>query len=559
MSQQAIDISFQGAPRERAAPKSASFVSHAKLISGLTLISRILGQARESVVAKYFGAGVVSQAFTVAFRTPNLFRKLLGEGALSAAFIPLYAQVLKTGDEQAANQFAADSVNLLLTILLALTFVGEAVLLAILHFVSLRPDCVLVVHFTQIMLPYVVLVCGTAFLGGVLQVHKRFAAPALTPVVLNVVHIAVIIIGARLLFSHASAAARDAQQIRLAYWLCFFVLVAGVLQIAILIPGLRAVHFRPIWRASFWTPLVRKMLRLSIPAALSAGVLQISVILDTTITLWLTQTPTGRGMVHVLGWTTPAPLAVGAAARLYWAQMLYQFPLGVFAIAVATAIFPNLSADAQDRDLEKFSRVLRQGIIFTLLEGIGASVGLILVRYPAIRVLFERGSFTPTDTHWMALSVSFYAAAIWAFSLQQILNRGYYALHDTMTPLVMSTVTILVNTLVEVPLAFTHLGEAGIAVGTLASFAVQAVVMLIILDRRVSGLELKKIALSSAKMILAAAVMAAACIAVERLPAYPHGKDFWASLTQLCILIPAGGAIYVGVCWTLGLRRGRLG
>ena len=541
--------------------KSASFVSHAKLISGLTLISRILGQARESVVAKYFGAGVVSQAFTVAFRTPNLFRKLLGEGALSAAFIPLYAQVLKSGDEEAANQFAADSVNLLLTILLALTVVGEAVLLAILHFVSLRADYVLVVHFTQIMLPYVVLVCGTAFLGGILQVHKRFGAPSLTPVVLNVVHIAVIVIGARMLMlSRVSGAAKDAAQIRLAYWLCAFVLVAGVLQIAILVPGLRAVHFRPVWRASFWTPLVRKMLRLSIPAALSAGVLQVSVIVDTTITLWLTQTPSGRGMVHFLGWSSPAPLAVGAAARLYWAQMLYQFPLGVFAIAVATAIFPNLSADAQDRDLEKFSRVLRQGIIFTLLEGIGASAGLILVRYPAIRVLFERGSFTASDTHWMAMSVSFYAAAIWAFSLQQILNRGYYALHDTMTPLVMSTVTILVNTVVEVPLAFTHLGEAGIAVGTLASFAVQAVVMLIMLDRRVSGLGLKRILVSSAKMVAAAGVMTVACLALERMPGYPKEKqDFWASLMQLAILIPAGGAVYIGVCWSLGIRRGRLG
>jgi putative peptidoglycan lipid II flippase len=152
MSQQPIGISVSVEPRPPAA-RSAGFVGHAKLISVLTLLSRILGMVRESVVANYFGATVVAQAFSVAFSIPNLFRKLLGEGALSAAFIPLYAQTLKTGDEAEAKRFAAASVNMLATILVGVTVAGELVLWLTAHFADLRADNLLVVRFTAIMFP----------------------------------------------------------------------------------------------------------------------------------------------------------------------------------------------------------------------------------------------------------------------------------------------------------------------------------------------------------------------------------------------------------------------
>ncbi|MGD0541015.1 MAG: murein biosynthesis integral membrane protein MurJ, partial [Tepidisphaeraceae bacterium] len=454
MSNEAIAISVSAGKMEQPAGRSASFVGHAKLISVLTLCSRILGMLRESVMANYFGATVVAQAFTVAFSVPNLFRKLLGEGALSAAFIPLYAEALKSGDEKEAQRFAAASVNMLATILIALTLVGELILWLIPRLVHFRSDNLLVIRFTAIMLPYVILVCGTAFLSGILQVHKRFALPALTQVPLNLMHIAVIVTGARLLMLKPGVA-NEELQIRLAYWLSCFVLIAGCLQITMLVPALRRSGFRPMWVGNIWTPAIRKLLKLSLPVAFSAGVLQISVLLDKSITLFLTRSENPAEKLQLFGRAFNYPMALGAAARLNWAQMLYQFPLGVFAIAVATAIFPSLSADAHDQGGEKFKHVLRQGIMFTLLEGFPASIGLILVRYPIIRVLFQHGSFTAIDTHLMSLSVVFYSAAIWAFSMQQILNRAYYALHDMMTPLILSIVTICVNTVVEIPLSFT--------------------------------------------------------------------------------------------------------
>jgi putative peptidoglycan lipid II flippase len=564
MSQQAIGISFSPAEPPQATPPPAtpsgaekrdatSFVAHAKLISALTLLSRILGMARESVVAAYFGATVVAQAFSVAFSIPNLFRKLLGEGALSAAFIPLYAQALKSGDEAEAKRFAAASVNLLAMILFAVTVVGELVLWLTALFVDLRPDNLLVVKFTAIMLPYVILVCGTAFLSGILQTHKRFGLPALTQIPLNLIHIAVIVVGARLLLLKPGNIDQTLQT-RLAYWLCGFVIVAGAIQISMLLPSLRQIDFRFMWIGKLWTPQIKKLLLLSIPVALSAGVLQISVILDKGITLFLTAGTNPAEKLHLFGHAFTYPLSIGAAARLNWAQMLYQFPLGVFATAVATAIFPSLSADAHDRDARKFNRILRQGILFTLFEGLPASVGLILVRYPTVRLVFQHGSFTAADTQWVAMSVVFYSAAIWAFSLQQVLNRGYYALHDTMTPLVLSIITIAINTAVEIPLSFTKLGEAGIAAGTLASFALQAVVMLIMLDRRVGGLGLGQIALNAAKMLIACTAMAGVCWGVQSLAIYPQGIGHLASIAQLAILITVGGATYLAACFALGIR-----
>ncbi|HEX4125060.1 MAG TPA: lipid II flippase MurJ, partial [Tepidisphaeraceae bacterium] len=276
----------------RAAADTKSFLSHAKQIGGLTLISRILGLAREVVAGHYLGTGLVASAFTVAFTVPNLFRKLFGEGALSAAFIPLYAQAVKgeSPGQTTANDFAAASVNLLLLILLGLTIVGEILLGALLWLGrDMRPDRLLTLQLMAIMLPYVLLICGSAFLSGILQVHKRFGVPAAAPILLNVVHIAVVLIGARMLQLHANMgpAAAEPLQRRLAFWLAGFVLVAGVMQFGVMLPGLAAVGFRFKIALHFWTPMIRKMLWLSLPVAIGAGVLQLSVLLDKGISMFL--------------------------------------------------------------------------------------------------------------------------------------------------------------------------------------------------------------------------------------------------------------------------------
>ena len=394
-------------------PRAKSFVAHAKLIGGLTLVSRIFGLGRDVVAGHYLGDHLVGTAFSVAFQVPNLFRKLFGEGALSAAFIPLYAQQVKVDDAAAASAFAAATVNLLVLALAALTVTGE-IIIGVLLAVGGTDEWLLTLRLAGIMLPYVLLICGGAFLSGILQVHKRFGPPAAAPIVLNVVHIAVLLVGARLLHlaGTESDAAVVAKQTRLSYWLAGFVLVAGSLQVAMLLPGLRAAGFRFRLSVRLWTPLVKRMLLLSVPVAVGAGVLQLSVLLDNGIAFTLMRGVDVHGQLvthfHWFGHAIRFPMENGAPTRLARAQTLYQFPLGVFAIALATAIFPGLSADALDKDRDRFRAVLRQGIRASLWEGLPASLGMVLVARPAARLLFQHGQIVAHDAGLIARSTMIY-------------------------------------------------------------------------------------------------------------------------------------------------------
>ncbi|HWE94650.1 MAG TPA: murein biosynthesis integral membrane protein MurJ [Tepidisphaeraceae bacterium] len=601
-----ISDQTHGVPTPSVEPKSVtersagSFLGHAKLIGGLTLASRVFGLLREIVAGHYLGTGLVASAFTVAFTIPNLFRKLFGEGALSAAFIPLYTQAVKEEKGSAvgvqvsgmrehpahsgpvlnpeprtlnprsvlspqssvlppSTAFAAAAVNLLCVLLLGITVVGEVGLGALIYFShGMRPERMLMLKLTAIMLPYVLLICGGAFLSGILQVHKRFGPPAAAPIILNLIHILVLLIGAAMLHLHASTPEAQAEvlQTKLAYWLAGFVLVAGVLQVQVLLPGLRAVGFRFQPVLAFWTPAIRKMLLLSLPVALGAGVLQISVLLDKGISMMLMRGEDALGnpitQFSFLGHLVNYPMEAGAPRRLDIAQYLYQFPLGIFAIALATAIFPRLSSDALEKDRNGFRTVVRQGIEASLWEGLPASVGLVLVRMPAIRLLFQHGHIHPHDAELIGSSLLFYASAIWAFSMLQIINRAYYAIHDTVTPLVMSVVNIVLNLAVEIPLLW-WLGESAMALGTVVSFAIQAVVMLWMLDRKVGGLGLGKIAGPVLKMIVATAVMGSACYFVQRVPGFPHGERRIIWTAQLVIIMLVGAIVYVGMCAAMGL------
>ncbi len=548
-------------PRRR----GGGFVSHAKLIGAITLLSRLLGLGREMVAAAFFGAGPIWSAFTVAFTIPNLFRKLFGEGALSAAFIPMYARMVGSGgrnEEQSAEDgeatppehalFAAASVNLLVYMLTAITLLGELVLAGIWLFADLgRPDYELAVVLTAIMLPYVVLICGAAFLGGILNVHERFAAPAAASVLLNLCLIAAIAAGA-VIFDLDTDEGRAAATI----WLGVAVVVSGVLQVLMLWPSLRRVGFRFRPGASALTPATKRMLLVSLPVVLSAGVLQISVLLDRSIAFFLAEAEEGAASFWFLGWQVAYPMAEGAAARLAWAQYLYQFPLGVFAIALATAIFPKLSRDAAHHEgrNDDFRDGLRRGIEAALFIGLPASAGLVLVAEPAVRVMFERGRFTPDDTQWTALSTAIYSAAIWAFSLQQIINRAYYALHDTVTPLVWAGINLALNLAIELPLIWTPLGEAGMAAGTLASFSVQSIAMLWLLSRRLGGIGLRRSVAPIAKMVIATVLMTAACLLLRLIPGWPAGTGLRDSALQLGAVMVVGAATYFGIVRLLGVR-----
>jgi putative peptidoglycan lipid II flippase len=263
----------------------------------------------------------------------------------------------------------------------------------------------------------------------------------------------------------------------------------------------------------------------------------------------------GRLVTHfdAFGHTVRFPMEMGAPRRLDIAQFMYQFPLGVFAIALATAIFPKLSEGAFDTNRDQFRGILRRGIEASLFIGLPASLGLVLVSTPAVRLLFERGEFTYADTVLVARSTALYSGAIWAFSLQQILNRAYYALHDTTTPLILALVNLLLNLAIELPLLWTPLAESGMAMGTLIAFSIQAVVMVWMLDRQVGGVGLRQSLAPVGKMLIATAAMGVACVAIRAMPFYPSGesKPIW--LCQLIVLIGVGGLAYFAACAAMGM------
>jgi putative peptidoglycan lipid II flippase len=522
-----------------------SVASNARLIGAITFGSRVLGLAREAIAAAAFGAGPVWSAFTVAFTIPNLFRKLFGEGALSAAFIPIYGRLHHDSDRQAeAETFARQGLNLLILVLIGIVLVGEAALLGWLWIGVERWDHRLALTLTAIMLPYVVLICGAAFLSGYLNVRERFGAPAAASVVLNVCLIAAIV-----LTWFGFDLSDDDGRSKATLVIAAAVLVSGVLQVAVLVPGLIACGFTLRWRDGVWSHSTRKMVRLGLPVALSAAVLQVGVLLDKGIAFFLAADVGGE----LAGLT---PMLAGAAARLNWAQFLYQFPLGVFAIALATAIFPRLSKEATigDGRSDAFRQTLRRGVEQALYIGLPASAGLMLVSTDAVRVLFERGRFTPDDTRLVAMSVTIYAAAIWAFGLQQILNRAFYALHETRLPLIWAGINLAINLAIELPLIWLlpcGYGEVGMPVGTLASFAIQSLVMLWLLDRRVGGMGLSRSVRPVLVMLLGTGVMVGVCLPVQWL----GEADLVGSVGRLVGTMGLGAGVYFGIVSVLPSTR----
>jgi putative peptidoglycan lipid II flippase len=327
-------------------------------------------------------------------------------------------------------------------------------------------------------------------------------------------------------------------------------------QLVVLWPPLRRAGFRFHFVGHFWTAAVKHMLLMSVPVALGAGVLQLGVVLDKQIALMLASGD-GKTHFHVLGWVLRLPMEEGALARLNWAQFLYQFPLGVFAISLATAIFPQLSGDALELDRSAFRTVFRRGLEASMFIGLPASVGMMVVAGPAVRLLFEGGLFTAHDSELTATSAAIYSSAIWAFSIQQVLNRAFYALHDMRTPLWTTAVNLAINLVVEIPLLWTPLGESAMAAGTAVSFALQSVLMLYLLRRRVGALGLSKSVRPFAIMGVATALMWLACVGVRHLPLYPHEAANHHKLTwavQLTVLMTTGAVVYLGVCMAMGIN-----
>lgn len=405
-------------------------------VGGFTLISRVLGFVRDLLIAAVLGTGSAADAFFVAFRLPNLFRRLVAEGAFNAAFIPTFARRLEGEGVASARTLAEEVLSVWFAVLLAMTVAAEVAMPAVVFVLAVGfaddPDrWSLAVEYSRITFPYLMLMALMALLGGVLNGLGRFAAAAAAPIALNVCMIA-----AMLVLAPYTATAGHA--------LAWGVTAGGVLQVLIVAWDCRraGVTLKP--RLPKFTPGVRRVLRLMGPGAIGAGVIQVNILVGTIIASFL---PTG------------------AVSYLYYADRLYQLPLGVIGIAIGTALLPQLSRELRagrfDGALQMKNRAIEIGMLLTL----PAAVALVAIPGEIVVALFQRGAFAEADVTATAHAVAAFATGLPAYVLIKILSPGFWAREDTRTPVVFAAVSVAANILLSIALVF-PLGHVGIALAT---------------------------------------------------------------------------------------------
>ncbi|MEM1328988.1 MAG: murein biosynthesis integral membrane protein MurJ [Planctomycetota bacterium] len=428
-----------------------------RTVGGLTLISRVLGLVRDLLLVRVFGNTAVGSAFAAAFAIPNVFRRLFGEGALSAAFLPEYTR-LHRDDPEVAHRFATRVVLALALGSSALLVVLELALLGVLFAIGGDPDRAFAIGLVMLLLPFMPLVCVAAALGGVLHVHGRFAPAAAAPVLLNLFMITG---GAWHFATGAEDPRRSAQVIGV------LAVVSGVAQVGWSLWALRGRVRWTLVAAGVSGP-VRTMLTRFVPVLIGLGTIQLNSLLDTLIAMYPNYIgPTLLGRDY--------PLTVDANAVLFFTQRLYQFPLGVFGIAVATVIFPLL-ARASDSP-SSFISTVRSGLRLSLFISLPATAGLIAVREPLIATLFSGGvgaasGFDDSGVERASAVLLGYGVAVWAYSLNHVLARAFYALGDTRSPMRIAIVVVFLNTALNLMLIW-PLGEAGLAWATGATAVLQ--------------------------------------------------------------------------------------
>jgi len=504
----------------------------ARLIGALTLISRVLGLARDMAITNAFGVGSAASAFWTAFQIPNLFRRLFGEGALSAASIPILTETLSKAGRDSADRLAGRLVGMLVVVLAALCILGEAVVGLLFWLYGGEAQSALVLGLTALMLPYMIFICTAAILGGIQNVFGRFASPAAAPVILNVFLIATAL-GGRWI---GPGEARGVMLLGAA------VVVSGIFQMAWQWTATRRIGLRLPLSVDRHDPALRRIGLTTLPMVIGLATVQFNTMADALIAWWFFPEEVIRpgGAGEQVG---PAVLSL--------AQRLYQFPVGIFAIALATAIFPAFSRHAAEGDLAGMGGALSRGIRIVSFEGLPSMVGLILIREPLVRLLFGHGEFQewPEATQRVSFAVLMYSLGIWAFGVNQLVVRAFYAAGDSKTPLWISVYSAGLNLLLNLLLVHTALRESGLALATSLCAVFQVIALLYRFSRRVGHVAWGQTLWSIGRTGAATAAMAGAVAATA------HALGPASAALQVALLVTVGGASFMAAAWLLGCEE----
>jgi putative peptidoglycan lipid II flippase len=414
-------------------------------VGGLTAVSRVLGFARDQLIAYVLGTGMVADAFIVAFRIPNLFRRLFAEGAFNSAFVPLFAERLEGTNPAEAKKFAEEALAGLFAVLLVFTVLAEIAMPYVMPFIAIgfsgdQAKFDLTVLLTRIAFPYLICMSLMALYAGVLSGLRQFAAASAAQIMLNVVLTIAMGIAYWLGLSRSPTAG---------IVLAAAVTVAGVIQLAMLArdSGRHGMSLALRWPRH--TDGMKRLVSLGIPALIAGGIMQLNIVVGTNI----------------------ASLQAGANSFLYYADRLYQLPLGIVGIAIGVVLLPDIARKLKAGDMVAVHENQNRAIEFSLLLTLPAAVALAVVPLPIIRVLFERGAFMAADSPPTAWALSAFAFGLPAFVLNKVLSPAYFARSDTRTPMNFALVNLLVNAAGSIALffilkAYGYLPHVGIAIAT---------------------------------------------------------------------------------------------
>lgn len=488
----------------------------AGIVGGATALSRVLGYVRDAVVAYFFGAAMSADAFFVAFRIPNLLRRLFAEGSLTIAFVPVFSEYLEKKGEKEALRMAAAAFRLLGIILAAITVLGVIFAPAIVRviapgFASDPEKLALTVTLTRITFPYIFFIGLVAFCMGVLNAMRHFAAPALAPVFLNLA-----MISCAVLFSSVFAPPVLA--------LALGVIIGGVLQLALQAPFMFKKGFSPFREMTIFHPGIKKVALLMGPAVFGAAVYQINIVVGTILA---------------------SLLPSGSVAYLYYADRLTQLPLGIFGIALATATLPSLSRQAAKGDMEGLKDSFSYSMRLVFFVTVPAAAGLMVLGEPIVGFLFQRGAFDPQASRMTAQALFYYALGLCAFSSVRVVVSVFYALQDTATPVRMAVVSLLANIFLAMALMGPML-HSGLALATSVSSFINLVLLSIFLRRRIGLLGGRKILFSLLRSVFCSLAMSIVVYLCARgfgvLPASQASMTRLILGTSLCVCI--GAAVY---------------
>ena len=508
--------------------KERGLIRAAGSMSVMTTLSRIAGYFRDNLQATILGAANSSDAFVIAYRIPNMLRRLVGEGALTSAFVPTFARYLKAGDRDALWRFAASVLYAAAALLAVITALGVALspwLVRLLAWgFSVAPEkMALTVSLNRLMFPYIFFISLAALVGGILNAFDVFALPAFTPVLLNLS----IITAAWLLRERFTDPA---------YGFAIGVIVGGFLQIAVQIPALRrqGMSLRP--PAGFDMAGLKEIGRLILPRVFGVGIIQVNLVIDSQFA---------------------TSLQSGSVSFLYYANRVTELTLGIFAISLSTVILPDLSRATADQDRERVRSVLSTAVRLLMFISIPATLGLIVLRVPIIQVLFERGRFTHADTLLTAGALGYYAIGLLPYAAVSVLATAFYAHRDTRTPVKIGLLTFFLHLAMNFAL-IGPMRHRGIALSTAISALADGVLLAWMLRRLAGHFLDRAVARAAWHTLLAGSAMTAALLLALRSVDVVALHGITARALALGGLISGGGAVYFLVLILLGSQEVRL-